>query len=190
MTRTRSLPLPVLALALAGCPAEPPPAPPSIAPVASSAAPEQRARAAAQALGARLKARLEEALAAEGPAGAIRVCSQEAPALAAQVSAEQGLRVGRTSFRLRNPANAAPAWAAEWVAARTSEPRFAPGEGGGLRALLPITTAPLCLTCHGPADALGPDVRAALGERYPEDVATGFQAGELRGWFWVELPPD
>ena len=32
-------------------------------------------------------------------------------------------------------------------------------------------------------------VKVALDEQYPDDQATGFNVGELRGWFWVEFPP-
>lgn len=33
-----------------------------------------------------------------------------------------------------------------------------------------------------------PIVRAALMDRYPVDRAIGFTEGEIRGWFWVEVP--
>ena len=45
---------------------------------------------------------------------------------------------------------------------------------------------PLCLNCHGVE--LAPDVAGRIAELYPEDRATGFEAGELRGVFWVEFP--
>jgi len=31
-------------------------------------------------------------------------------------------------------------------------------------------------------------VREQLSTHYPDDAATGYQAGDLRGWFWVEVP--
>jgi hypothetical protein len=37
-------------------------------------------------------------------------------------------------------------------------------------------------------DRLSPAVREELKERYPADQATGFKDGDLRGWFWVEVP--
>jgi len=42
--------------------------------------------------------------------------------------------------------------------------------------------------CHGPEDTIPQDVKDAIGEHYPEDQATGFRKGDLRGWFWVEVP--
>jgi hypothetical protein len=33
-------------------------------------------------------------------------------------------------------------------------------------------------------------VTAAHAAKYPKDQATGFKEGDLRGWFWVEVPPS
>ena len=49
----------------------------------------------------------------------------------------------------------------------------------------PIIVQPLCLTCHG--SELAPDIGAQITELYPDDRATGFEAGDLRGVFWVEF---
>ncbi|MCA8923351.1 MAG: DUF3365 domain-containing protein [Planctomycetes bacterium] len=180
----------LLSLALTGCP---PAAEPAKGPAAAEAPAvdprQERATSAAQALGKQLKARLKEALQAGGPAGGIEACQLAAPQIAAAVAEDQGLAIGRTSFKLRNPANAAPAWAAADVEARRETPTFREGPDGALRALLPIRLEAACTTCHGPADELSQEVRQALAERYPDDQATGFAEGDLRGWFWVEVPP-
>ncbi|MBK7861961.1 MAG: DUF3365 domain-containing protein [Archangiaceae bacterium] len=152
-----------------------------------------RADRAISALRARLMTRLTEAVGQGGPARAIDVCSTEAPALAAQVGHEQGVEVGRTSFRLRNGQNAPRPWARATVeagegrkAAASSEAVFDLGDRVGV--LAPIPVAPLCLGCHGPTQALAPDVSAALAARYPGDRAVGFAEGDLRGFFWAEVP--
>ena len=51
----------------------------------------------------------------------------------------------------------------------------------------PIVTQPMCIACHG--ETLSPAVADAIGRLYPEDRATGFAAGDLRGVFWVEFTP-
>jgi hypothetical protein len=51
------------------------------------------------------------------------------------------------------------------------------------RFMKAITTQPLCLTCHG--EAISPEVAAKLSELYPDDRATGFREGDLRGAFVV-----
>jgi hypothetical protein len=44
------------------------------------------------------------------------------------------------------------------------------------------------VTCHGGEEDLPREVVGALAEGYPQDQATGFSEGELRGWFWIEVP--
>lgn len=150
----------------------------------------ERAVAAKDALARRLGAELVAAIDAEGHAAAIAVCSERAPAIAADVARERSVRIGRASARLRNPRNVAPAWAADLVADPSTavEPHLDAVEGGGLHALFPIPAAGLCMPCHGAPESIDPEVRAALEERYPGDRATGYAPGDLRGWFWVEVP--
>ncbi len=92
-----------------------------------------------------------------------------------------GLSIGRTSHRLRNPGNLAPGWAKPAVNEIVDTAWFAEGPAGELGAILPIKLAAPCLACHGPADGLNEDVRSALAESYPDDQATGFAEGDLRG---------
>jgi len=126
-----------------------------------------------------------------GPVDAVETCQLEAPAVAAAHS-KQGVRVGRTSHRLRNPANASPGWVEpileRYLAdAAARSPQSVDLEGGRRGYVEPITMQPLCLTCHG--SALAPDVAAKIATLYPDDRATGFEVGDLRGVFWIELPP-
>jgi protein tyrosine phosphatase (PTP) superfamily phosphohydrolase (DUF442 family) len=124
-----------------------------------------------------------------GPAGAVSVCKLEAPKIAQAVAREKGVMIGRTSDRLRNPGNASPAWSTILLADRPDEPRVATNPDGSLGVTLPIRISNECLACHGPADRIAPAVREALTAMYPSDHATGYAAGDLRGWFWVEVPP-
>lgn len=140
-------------------------------------------------LAQRLTARLVEAMTDEGPAAAIRVCSQEANAIAAEVSEELGVRIGRTSHRLRNAKNEPPDWAVEFIKADAAAEQHAMLlDDGTTAALYPIKLQPQCVMCHGQPDELNPEVRNVLNDLYPEDQATGFAEGDLRGWFWVEVP--
>ena len=153
-------------------------------------APGARALAARDALAKRLTTRLTEAMSSGGPAEAIPVCSEEAPRIAAEVSREHNLAIGRTSFKLRNPNNAPPDWADPLIETRPDEPQQVDLPDGTTGILLPITLQPQCLACHGPADQINEAVAAQLADFYPEDQATGFEAGDLRGWFWVEVPGE
>lgn len=149
----------------------------------------ETAKAARGALFSSLLGELTGALSDGETAAAIEVCSQRAPALAAEVSDTHDVEIGRTSWKLRNPANTPPAWARDAVDARASTPRHFASDVGDLGVLHPILVAETCLQCHGPTDSLAPSVRDALAALYPDDRATGFHEGDLRGWFWIEVPP-
>lgn len=148
----------------------------------------QASRSARQALGAQLLTTLQGAIAENGHVGAVDVCHDQAPGIAAAVSAELGVRVGRTSQRQRNPANAPPAWAAAAVQGGVTQVVWWQGPAGEWGELTPILTAAPCTSCHGTPEALAPGVAEAIASRYPDDQATGFEEGSLRGYFWVEVP--
>lgn len=151
---------------------------------------QQVALAARDAMFAKLSGRLMSVIKSDGPAKAIDVCKSEAPAFGEQIAQQFGVEIGRTSFKLRNSTNAGPEWAAPFVAAKAEEPTFVGLPDETLGALLPIRLKQKCTTCHGDRDSLRDDVRAALDLHYPNDQATGFKEGDLRGWFWVEVPTD
>lgn len=134
----------------------------------------------------KLSGRLMDALSTSGPADAIGVCQVEAKAIATEVGKEAGVQIGRTGVRLRNTSNQPPAWAKELVTARSNDPVFARLSNGHAAALLPIKLQPQCLMCHGPKEQIAPDIQEKLAKLYPQDQATGFSEGELRGWFWIE----
>lgn len=146
------------------------------------------AAGAQQALFGSLFAELSAAMEEGRPSAAIDVCATRAPEIAGEVSREHGVRIGRTSFKLRNPANTAPVWADLAIDDRPAEPMYFADDTGRLGALTPIRLAASCLQCHGSGDDIAPETRAALSRRYESDRATGFAEGDLRGWFWVEVP--
>jgi len=136
---------------------------------------------------------LSDALARGGPAGAINFCHLDATAITQRVGREEGIAAGRTSDRLRSPTNAPRPWAADLVKAHAGRPArsvegFAVDLGDKVGVLRPIALRPMCVGCHGPEDRLAPGIKAVLEDRYPVDRAVGFKEGEIRGWFWVEMP--
>jgi hypothetical protein len=149
---------------------------------------QDRMLAAKDALFSRLSGRLMEVMGSGGPVAAITVCQQEAATIASEVSAAQGLQIGRTGVRLRNPNNLAPEWAGSLIEASTNTPTFVKLSNGHSAALLPIKLQGQCLMCHGPKEQIAPVIQGQLTKLYPNDEATGFEEGELRGWFWIDLP--
>ncbi len=177
-TRTTSALAAALVAAGLACSRPPPPRP------------EAAVRAVAE-LRAELGGALRAAL-AEGPVAAVEACRLEAPRIAARL-ARPGLRLGRTSHRLRNPANAPEPWMLpllDELRGRAPEPgAFRTVDLGerGTGYVEPIHLQPPCATCHG--SRVDPELLAAIRERYPEDRATGFEVGELRGLFWAVVAP-
>lgn len=126
----------------------------------------------------------------QGPGHAITACQLQAPEIANSLSLE-GIVVGRTSDRLRNPANVSPEWVTPimdaWLATSTErEPQIVALADSRFGYVEPILLKPLCLTCHG--SNLVSEVTARIDELYPQDRATGFETGDLRGAFWIEFP--
>ncbi|MBX3690986.1 DUF3365 domain-containing protein [Dokdonella sp.] len=153
-----------------------------------------RAQAAMGDLGKRLKAALMAKMQDEGPIAAVDFCHLEAPKIAAAVSAEHGVAVGRTAARLRNPNNAPVPWQAAVLDSfqHKADAGTAPGDlvhverdGGSLRLARGIALEAPCLTCHG--THIAEPIRQAVAARYPADAATGFSEGDLRGVIWAEV---
>ena len=135
-----------------------------------------------------LQAALRQGL-ADGPAGAITACRVDAPRIAGSLSVD-GVVMGRSSHKLRNPANAAPGWLGPVLDSYVDgsaglAPQVVDLDDGRSGYAEPIMTQSLCLTCHG--KELHPDVVERVKELYPEDQAIGFNAGDFRGVFWVEF---
>ena len=159
----------------------------------------EQSRQLATQLGGQLKAELGKAIAEGGPVAAIDVCHTRAPEIAARLSQASGARVGRTALRVRNPSNAPDdleravleQFAADLGAGPIDRPLEAAfeirrGDAVERHFMRAIPTDALCLTCHG--ESLSPALAAEIARRYPDDQATGFKLGELRGAFSVVWP--
>lgn len=162
----------------------------------------QRAQQAAKAFSERLQSALKQKMGAEGPVAAIDFCKTQAPVIAAAVADEQRVAIGRipVAGKVRNRANAIEGWQAGVLADFQARAASTPlselvysnteqlPEGIALRMMKAIEVQPACLACHG--KQLAEPVRQALARNYPEDTATGFEAGDLRGALWVEVPSN
>lgn len=149
---------------------------------------KESAIAARDAMFATLFGELSMAMADNGAAGAIEVCSSRAPEIARETAEQRGVRIGRTSWKLRNPKNTPPVWAELLLDERPEKIVTTADRSGRLGVIAPIKLSSACVQCHGPRETLEAAVVEELDRRYPEDRATGFAAGDLRGWFWIEVP--
>ncbi len=156
------------------------------------------ARQASMSVPPKLLAVLQAEIARAGPEGAIEVCRVKAPELARAASQESGWTVRRVSLRNRNPNDA---W--ERAALEDFDRRAAAGEAAGKleaaavvsvdgkpvqRYLRALPTIELCTQCHGPVDKLSPAVVAQLKALYPDDRATGYSVGQIRGAMTLSRP--
>lgn len=195
-TGVPSEPSPIPAVDPAGKPDETPiEADPVEAGTGAEAAERRAFREEAGALAAeyakRLKAALGAAIEQGGPAQAIAVCSEQAPEIAREVSTDR-LVIHRVGTRVRNVQTNTPTEAQRAVLNRLGPavPEFAGTLDGTLTYMKAIVIQEdVCLKCHGPRDAIDPEVLAELGRRYPDDQATGYRQGDLRGAFVVERRP-
>ncbi|MBY4597876.1 DUF3365 domain-containing protein [bacterium BD-1] len=192
--------VPVLALgALVACSGATAPGPATTRPEAADA--QARAQAALKDFGDRLRTELREAMTRNGAPAAVDFCHVQAPRIAEQVMAEHGVRLGRVAVpgRNRNPGNVAEGWLQELAVsfqaavdtggapeAQMAVIREDVPAGVELRLARGIRVEAACLMCHG--DNIAPEIAARIAEHYPQDRATGFSEGDLRGLIWAEVP--
>ena len=188
-------------LFLAGCGSpsiSPPQAPETLEPTETSKrAAFDKGQLALTELGSTLKTQLVSTMADSGPVAALVECSSNAELLTNSVATELGVRVGRSTMRPRNPANRGPDWVEAWLSEQGH--RQAEGVTGVestarrpdgtqiAQVLRPLGIAPPCLVCHGDPETLAPELKAELSARYPNDQATGYALGDLRGAMWAEV---
>ena len=155
----------------------------------------QAARDTARTYSDQLKAQLGDAIKTGGLKGAVGQCTTIAPDLNSTVSEQSPFEIGRTALKLRNPDNTPDPW--ERANLELFIKQLAAGgdhktmeafdvtvtkEGQKLfRYMRPILTGEMCLGCHGPA--VPQDIKQEIARSYPDDKATGFNLGELRGAF-------
>jgi hypothetical protein len=159
---------------------------------------EREARELVMEFASRLKPELKTALQQGGPSHAVAVCAGRAPAIADSIAARSGWQVKRVSLKARNASRAMPdAW--ERRVLQDFDARQAAGEnpqqlhhgetiGSNYRYMQAQGVEPVCLTCHGAA--LAQPVQDTLREYYPDDRATGYSPGQVRGAISLVKPLD
>ena len=174
-------------------------------PVAGSAANERRAVAlergkqiASEAM-KKLSGRLASALESGGVSNALSACSVEALPLTRAVAQSNEVVLRRVTHRPRNPTNRADevelkileAFRRQLETAEASSvaPVAVSGPGVAATFYAPIVlNNPLCLNCHGqPGTDIRPANLAVIERLYPDDEATGFRLGDLRGMWRIDF---
>lgn len=158
----------------------------------------QQARQMADQLAEKIRGILFQELEKGSFPGAVRACSEVAQDVTRQFNTQSGHFVRRVSLKNRNPLNVPDGYEAKKLEEfdRLQAEKKLPKEiyevqkeGGqdALRYLKPLVALPLCITCHGPQENIPDPVKAILKEKYPDDKATGYQAGNVRGAISVKI---
>lgn len=153
---------------------------------------KEAARQIIQGFGSDLKHTLISSMKTQGPVAAITACNISAPAIASQHS-QTPWQISRSSLKIRNPNNSADAWLQQVLMSleqrkengeAISQLEYSEHRSDGWYFVKAIATTEPCLACHG--EKVLPAVKEKLAELYPNDQATGFKLGDIRGVFVVK----
>jgi hypothetical protein len=148
-----------------------------------------------------LGGKVQSEMQAGGPAATIKICKIIAPGIASDISRKTGQRVSRVTLKVRNPLLGSPdAWEQNVLmdfekrlekespanmefAEVVTEP-----QGKYQRYMKAIPVQEVCLKCHGAPDTLVQPVKDVLSAEYPNDKATGYTLGQIRGAISIKKP--
>lgn len=141
-----------------------------------------------------LKSILVKEMQANGIVAAVSVCSDTAQLLTNNYGIKKGIYIKRVSFKYRNENDAPNKIETEALKMfeelkqkgelKETTEFFKTTEENGATSVIylkPILVQAPCLSCHGPFEQIGPDVKQILQTKYPDDKATGYQLDDLRG---------
>lgn len=140
---------------------------------------------------------LKKALTGGGIERAISFCNVKALPMTDSLARHYQANIKRTSLKLRNPKNAPNGLETQLLEAYT----YTVEQGGEVNHNVQdlengylLYTKPiildnaLCLNCHGEVGkTLSESTHQLIQKLYPDDQATGFQKGELRGMWSITL---
>ena len=155
------------------------------------------ARSLVKAFASDLKHVLKTSMKSEGPISALKVCNLQADPIAQKNATSSGWNIGRTSLKVRSASNTPDEWelntlrqfekrkeAGENLKTMEYSETVKEGDNSVYRYMKPIPTAVMCTTCHG---VNVPDnINTKVKLLYPNDQATGFNVGDIRGAFTLQ----
>jgi len=133
-----------------------------------------------------LQAKMKEG----GPVEALSYCNVRAYPLTDSIAEKNNVLIKRTALKIRNPKNEPTEqekdvlnnYQSLLTKGESLSPEIRLNEEEKAVFYAPIILAPNCVKCHGQPDSeISPEVQQKIKEFYPNDQATGFAAGDLRG---------
>ncbi len=143
-----------------------------------------------------LSGQLQKALGEGDINNAIASCNIRALSLTDSLSNAYNADIRRTSLNIRNPMNSPSCIEAEQL--KTYQKQFNKGEDlqphvefiddHNIAFYAPIVINEFCLNCHGsPGDDIGSEEYKIINQYYPDDQATGYREGDLRGMWSIRF---
>jgi hypothetical protein len=146
---------------------------------------------------AAMSSQLKAAMKAGGVPNAVQYCNVAAHPIADSMSQVYNATISRKTNQARNPNNKIQSelerevfqiFQEKWDTDEKMQPVVRHLNGEEVAFFAPIMAQELCLNCHG---KMGETLLAANYEHiqslYPEDEATGYAAGDLRGMWHIVL---
>ncbi len=139
------------------------------------------------------------AIKSKGTIGALSFCNENAIHLTDTVASQiEGVEVKRVSDKNRNPNNKANVNELSYIEKAKTQLMYGKKItpqiqeiDGKMVGYYPITTNKMCLQCHGDLTSdIKPNAYSKIKELYPDDIAIGYSADELRGIWVVTMPKE
>ncbi|MDR9365679.1 MAG: DUF3365 domain-containing protein [Balneolaceae bacterium] len=142
-----------------------------------------------------LASNLVGAIQEKGTEGALEFCNIQAIPLTDSMAVELQAHIKRVTDQPRNPDNLANETELEYI--RSAKSDLSEGNevtpaihyaNGKVVGYYPIITNQLCMQCHGNENSqINHATLEQIKTLYPDDQATGYDVGELRGIWVVEM---
>ena len=159
----------------------------------------QKGKAIAQKTFATLAGQLKKSLAKGGVPNAIQYCNVAAFPLVDSLSKVHQAKIRRTSLKVRNPKDAPTQveknildkYATQAAAGEKLKPIIEQNSNNTITFYAPIKVNAFCLQCHGQiGESLAEENYQVIQKHYPNDKATGYKDGDLRGIWSIEFTTE
>ncbi|WP_296622341.1 DUF3365 domain-containing protein [Marivirga sp.] len=141
--------------------------------------------------------KISEKYAEGGYEAAAEFCSMNAYPLTDSLAKEYKVFLKRVSNKYRNPNNASSDLEKQVLEAYKYSVEHGDDIGANVQFIRPGDTilynkpiripSELCLNCHGSPSQISEEVHSILKEEYPNDKATGYKVGDLRGMWSLKF---
>lgn len=148
-----------------------------------------------QSVGSTLMQTVQKHMSESGVEGALEFCQANALPITDSLARKHDVTIKRTAFRTRNPENDPTEFELKVLSNMKGQDIYEPAisytEEGNPVYYEPIVLKDFCQTCHGvPGQSMTIETDSLIKAHYPNDEATGFSSGDLRGMWVITFDED